>query len=136
MSSYGAAAGSRDGAGEGQNRGAGEPRLAAAPRSTAAGLVQRRSGHRFSRRLTTPRKKAVTSPVSVSGRARKLMRWFDGGVEVPKGMRAIGVSGLLLAILALAALETWIEYIIRDGDGRDISARWSWSGAIAGSSST
>jgi len=34
-------------------------------------------------------------------------------------MRAIGVSGLLLAILALAALEIWVEYIIRDGDGRD-----------------
>jgi len=49
------------------------------------------------------------------------MRWFDGGVELPKGMRAIGVSALLLAILALAALETWIEYIIRNGDGRVIS---------------
>ena len=48
------------------------------------------------------------------------MRWSDGGrVESPKGMRAVGVSGLLLAILALAALEIWVEYIIRDGDGRD-----------------
>jgi hypothetical protein len=44
------------------------------------------------------------------------MRWFDGGgAEPPKGMRAIGVSGLLLAILALAALETWIEYAVRRG---------------------
>ena len=30
-------------------------------------------------------------------------------------MRAIGVSGLLLAILALAALETWTEYAVRRG---------------------
>jgi hypothetical protein len=44
------------------------------------------------------------------------MRWFDGGgVEPPKGMRAIGVSGLLLAILALAALESWIEYTVQRG---------------------
>ena len=44
------------------------------------------------------------------------MRWFDGGgVEPPKDMRAIGVSGLLLAVLALAALETWIEYTVRRG---------------------
>jgi hypothetical protein len=44
------------------------------------------------------------------------MRWFDGGgVEPPKGMRAIGVSGLLLAVLALAALETWVEHTMRRG---------------------
>jgi hypothetical protein len=44
------------------------------------------------------------------------MRWFDGGgVEPPKGMRAIGVSGLLLAVLALAALETWVEHTVRRG---------------------
>ena len=32
-----------------------------------------------------------------------------------KRLRTIGVSTLLLAILALAALETWIEYTVRRG---------------------
>jgi hypothetical protein len=32
-----------------------------------------------------------------------------------KRLRTIGVSALLLAILALAALETWIEYTARRG---------------------
>jgi hypothetical protein len=46
----------------------------------------------------------------------ELMRWFDGGgVEPPKGMKAMRASGLLLAVLGLAALETWIEYTVRRG---------------------
>jgi hypothetical protein len=37
------------------------------------------------------------------------------GVRPLKSPRTIGVSALLLAILALAALETWIEYTARRG---------------------
>jgi hypothetical protein len=43
-----------------------------------------------------------------------LMRWLDGGGVGPlKSLGTISVSALLLAILALAALETWIEYAAR-----------------------
>jgi hypothetical protein len=40
-------------------------------------------------------------------------RWGQGGTA--ESMRTIGVSALLLAILALAALESWIEYTARRG---------------------
>ena len=42
------------------------------------------------------------------------MRRHDG-VGSLKSLRIIGLSALLLAILALAALETWIEYTARRG---------------------
>ena len=42
------------------------------------------------------------------------MRWHDG-VGSLKSLRIIGLSALLLAILALAALEAWIEYTARRG---------------------
>jgi len=39
------------------------------------------------------------------------MRWLDGGGVRPLNtLRTIGVSAILLAIFALAALETWIEH--------------------------
>jgi hypothetical protein len=42
------------------------------------------------------------------------MRRHDG-VGSLKSLRIIGLSALLLAILALAALEAWIEYTARRG---------------------
>ena len=44
------------------------------------------------------------------------MRWRDSDRVRPlRSLRTIGVSALLLAILALAALETWIGYTARRG---------------------
>src|SRR4030095_11767353 len=44
------------------------------------------------------------------------MKWRDSDRVRPlRSLRTIGVSALLLAILALAALETWIEYTVRRG---------------------
>ena len=37
------------------------------------------------------------------------------GVRPLNTLRTIGVSAILLAIFALAALETWIEYTARRG---------------------
>ena len=37
------------------------------------------------------------------------------GVRPLNTLRTIGVSAILLAIFALAALETWIEYTVRRG---------------------
>ena len=37
------------------------------------------------------------------------------GVRPLNTLRTVGVSAILLAIFALAALETWIEYTVRRG---------------------
>ena len=55
------------------------------------------------------------------------MRWRDGAmvteVSPLKSLRTIGVSALLLAILALAALETWIDYTARRRGPPEVAAR-------------
>lgn len=44
------------------------------------------------------------------------MSWRDSsGSEIGESLRTIGVAALFLATLALAALETWIEYTAHRG---------------------
>ena len=48
-------------------------------------------------------------------------RFNGGGAEPMKSLTTIGVATLLLAVLTLAALETWIEYAARRGQ-REVAA--------------
>jgi hypothetical protein len=61
------------------------------------------------------RQKTFTSRVCTSGRVCTDEVARCGGVGPLKTLGTISVSALLLAILALAALETWIEYAARRG---------------------
>jgi hypothetical protein len=61
------------------------------------------------------RQKTFTSRVCTSGRVCTDEVARCGGVGPLKTLGTISVSALLLAILALAALETWVEYAARRG---------------------
>ena len=66
--------------------------------------------------MATVNARKPSHPESVPVGELALMRWLDGGGVGPlKSLGTISVSALLLAILALAALETWIEYAARRG---------------------
>jgi hypothetical protein len=64
--------------------------------------------------MTTVERKKPSHRRSVSVSELGLMRWLDGGGVGPLNtLRTIGVSALVLAILA--SPETWIEYTARRG---------------------